>query len=219
MSKRKYHGPKLLGQWVPHPAALIRILGKLSLTARRILDTLEIENCRHGGRENGRLVCTYNDFERIVQRSRIRKALDELIAAGLIEITRVGRRAYADLHSSSLYQLTYLHTFKDGEWIKPTHEWKKQKTRPESTIGTRPESTTGNDQLPARNPPLQGANYQTGIQHSLIDIGVVGGGLAADFSSSPATPPSPSEGAGPSAPPPPSDQLPSATAPSSGRLH
>jgi hypothetical protein len=223
--KKKYHGPKIVGQWVPHPVAMIRVLRELSLTARRILDTLEIENCRHSGKENGNLISTYDDFETFVQRSSIRKALDELVAAGLIEITELGRRAYADLRSPSLYRLTYLHSFQNGKWIEPTHEWKKkQNTRPDSTTGTRPESTTGNGQLPDRNPPLQGGNYQAGIHHSYLDnLGEEGGGGAADLSCLPAKPPAPSqEGMGPSAPSPPSfddQQLPSVTAPSSGRLH
>ena len=54
---------KLKGQWIAHPVGLIHVLSELSLTARRILDTLEIEHCRRGGRENGKLVCTYDDLE------------------------------------------------------------------------------------------------------------------------------------------------------------
>jgi hypothetical protein len=210
---------KISGQWVAHQVALIRILRELSLTARRILDTLEIEHCRHGGRENGKLTCTYDFLERHagIHRSCIPAALRKLVAAGLIEITRSGRRSYADLRTPTLYRLTYLPTFENGNWIEPTHEWKKRNTRPESTTGTRPESTTGNNELPDRNPPLREGNYQAGIHHSYLDnLGEEGGGLAADFS---ASPPAHPPGAGPSAPPPPSDQLPDVTAPSSGRLH
>src|SRR5437016_6021244 len=63
--RRSKYGPrlKIVGQFIPHPAALIRILRGLSPTARRILDTLELEHCRHGGRDNGRLRYTYDDFE------------------------------------------------------------------------------------------------------------------------------------------------------------
>lgn len=164
MSKRKYLGPKLVGQWVPHPAKLLRVLREQSRTARRVLDTLEVENCRHSGKENGQLVCTYNDFENAgIDRTRVREALDDLIAAGLIEITQLGRRAYADLRCHSLYRLTYLHTFKDGEWVGPTHEWKKQargksatSTSRESATGARGESATGNGQKPGAKVPLGG---------------------------------------------------------------
>jgi hypothetical protein len=215
MSKRRSkYGPRIGWQFVPHRIEVIRILRELSLAARRILDCLEIEHCRHGGRENGNLLYTYDDFERFVQRSCIRPALDELLAAGLIEITRPGRRSYADLRVPSMYRLTYLWTFQNGKWIEPTNEWKKQKTRPEST--------TGNGQLPDRNPPLRGANYQTGIHHSYLDLGEEGGGGAADFSGLPASPPAPSQGGmGPSAPSPhfPDEKPPSLSAPSSGGVH
>jgi len=191
--KKKHHGPKIVGQWVPHPVAMIRVLRELSLTARRLLDTLEIENCRHSGKENGKLIATYDDFERSgVQRSCIREALDELVAAGLVEITRLGRRSYADLRSPSLYRLTYLHTFQNGQWVQPTHDWKKQNTRPESTTGTRPESTTGNGQLPDRNPPLrEGGLPDRNPPLPSRYLGKEGGGSRADFSSSSPSPPAP----------------------------
>src|SRR5262245_2747805 len=225
MSKRrrsKYIGPriKIGGQFIGHQATMIRVLRELSLTAWRILATLEIEHCRHGGRENGKLVSTYDDFECHVQRSSIRQALDELVAAGLIEIVRPGRRSYADLRTPSIYRLTYLPTFQNGKWIEATHDWKKQNTRPESTTGTRPETTTGNGQLPDRNPPPREAIYQAGIHHSYLeDLGEESGGLAADLSSLSRSPLAPSqEGMGPSAPSPPiSDPI--VTTPSSGRLH
>jgi hypothetical protein len=117
MSKRhKNKRGTIDGRWVAHPDALIRTLRELSLTARRILDTLEIEHCRHSGKENGNLICTYSDLERAgVDRTRIRKALDELVSFGLVEITRLGRRSYADLRNPTLYRITYLRTFKNGQ--------------------------------------------------------------------------------------------------------
>jgi hypothetical protein len=145
MRKRRrsiYPRPKIGLQFVGHQPALIRVLRELSLTARRILDCLELEHCRHGGRDNGKLICTYGEFECCVQRSCIREGLDELVAAGLIKIVRPGRRAYADLRVPSMYRLTYLTTFQDGKWIEATHDWKKQNSRPNSTTGTRPDSTT-----------------------------------------------------------------------------
>ena len=81
------------GPWVAHPVTMIRVFLGLSLAARRILDVLEIEHCRHGRRDNGRLVCTYSNFEQGgVRRGSICGALRELVAVGLIEITRSGRR-------------------------------------------------------------------------------------------------------------------------------
>jgi DNA-binding transcriptional ArsR family regulator len=138
--------PKIGGQWVPHQVGMIHLLRRLSLTARRILDTFEIEHCRHGGRDNGRLICTYDDFERGgAGRSSISRALRDLEDAGIVDIRR-GRRAYADMRVPSEYTLTFEPTYLDGKPIEPTHDWKKQNTRPDST------TTKGGK--PGRNPPL-----------------------------------------------------------------
>ena len=117
------------GPWVAHPAAMIRVFLELGLAARRILDVLEIEHCRHGRRDNGRLVCTYSNFEQGgVRRGSICGALRELVAVGLIEITRSGRRSYADLRLPSMYRLTF----------EPTYVAGKESSRPMSGKNKKP---------------------------------------------------------------------------------
>ena len=50
----------------------------LSLSARRVLDRLEIELGHHGGNDNGRLPVTYEDFERYgIDRHSIAPAIRE----------------------------------------------------------------------------------------------------------------------------------------------
>jgi hypothetical protein len=44
----------------------------LSLSARRVLDRIEIEHADHGGNDNGRLPVTYDDFERYDEGGRRR---------------------------------------------------------------------------------------------------------------------------------------------------
>ena len=57
---------------------------ELSLSARRVLDRLEIELAHHGGMDNGRLPVTYDDFQRYgIDRNAIAPAILELIAPGL----------------------------------------------------------------------------------------------------------------------------------------
>src|SRR5436190_14169667 len=66
----------------------------LSLVARRLLNRLEIEHCNHGGKENGRLVCTYDDFAAYgIRRRSIASGIAELVALGFIEVTERGRMA------------------------------------------------------------------------------------------------------------------------------
>jgi hypothetical protein len=187
------HGPRLKigGRWVAHQDTMTSVLRELSPSARRILDTLEIEHCRHRRLENGRLVCTYTDLARYVPRSRISSALRELVSAGLIEITRPGRRAYANLRTPSLYRLTFEPTYQDGKAVAPTHDWKKQKARPESDTGARPESDTGNGQKPGRNPTLREGKSQAGIRYCLSRSGVDGWGIGGTDDTSKVPPPPP----------------------------
>jgi hypothetical protein len=65
----------------------------LSLSARKVLDRLEIEFERHGRNplENGCLPCTYEDFvEYGIHRQAIPPAIREAVALGFIRITRKG---------------------------------------------------------------------------------------------------------------------------------
>jgi len=212
---------KIGGQFVGHQVALIHVLQRLSLNARRILDALEIEHCRHGGRENGRLLCPYRSFAifGLTSGTRISHAFHELKTARLIEIIRPGRRSFADLRTPSLYRLTYLPTFENGKWVERTDEWKKPKSQdpiePRDAVQIEPRDP----QKPGSNRTASPRFHAVQIEPHHLDLGVEGGGLVAEEFSLAATPPAhPQEGAGPSAPPPPS-QLPNVTAPSSGRLH
>jgi hypothetical protein len=223
--RRSKYSPRLKigGQWVAHQVALIRTLRELSFTARRILDTLEMEHCRHGGRENGKLICTYTDLKLgadITSSNAIARGLRELERYRLIKIQR-GRRAFADMRFPSVYTLTYLHTYQDGKEVAPTHDWKQKASIPSDTGASIP-SDTGTGQKPVSKMTLQGGDSQYPQRYNHLDLGWKGGGGAADFSSLLASPPAHhQEGAGPSAPPPPlpNDEPPSVTAPSSGRLH
>jgi hypothetical protein len=133
--RRSKYSPRLKigGQWVAHQVALIRTLRELSLTARRILDTLEMEHCRHGGRENGKLICTYTDLKLgadITSSNAIARGLRELERYRLIKIQR-GRRAFADMRFPSVYTLTYLHTYQDARRLpRPTTGNKKPVSPP-----------------------------------------------------------------------------------------
>jgi hypothetical protein len=115
------------GQWVPHR---IEMLGSpawsvLSLSARRVLDRIEIEHADHGGNNNGRLPVTYDDFERYgIHRHAIRAAIQETVALGFAEITERGRAGNAEFRSSHKFRLTYLHVGR----APPTNEWQRIKT-------------------------------------------------------------------------------------------
>jgi hypothetical protein len=100
----------------------------LSLSARKILDRLEIELYRHGGKpeENGRLPCTFNHFVEFgVHRHAIGPGIRELVALGFVEITRKGSAGNAGYRQSTLYRLTYRHAGSDK---RITDDWRRIET-------------------------------------------------------------------------------------------
>jgi len=98
---------------------------ELSLSARRVLDRLEIELAHHGGMDNGRLPVTFDDFRRYgIDRHAIAPAIRELVALGLIEVTEHGRAGNAEWRTPNRFRLTYKPTNGEG----PTHEWKRIQT-------------------------------------------------------------------------------------------
>lgn len=100
----------------------------LSLSARRILDRLEIELYHHGGKPeaNGRLPCTYDHFVEFgVHRHAIGPAIGELVALGFVEITRKGSAGNAGYRQPTLYRLTCRHAGSDK---RVTDDWRRIKT-------------------------------------------------------------------------------------------
>ena len=115
------------GQFAPHSIEMIKspAWSVLSLSARRVLDRIEIEHADHGGNENGRLPVTYDDFERYgIHRHAIRAAIQETVALGFAEITERGRAGNAEFRSPHKFRLTYFHVGR----APPTNEWQRIKT-------------------------------------------------------------------------------------------
>src|SRR6516165_8922526 len=98
------------GQFAPHTIEMIKspAWSVLSLSARRVLDRIEIEHADHGGNDNGRLPVTYDDFERYgIHRHAIGPAIRETVALGFAEITERGRAGNAEFRSPHKFRLTY----------------------------------------------------------------------------------------------------------------
>src|SRR5215831_6113794 len=115
------------GQFVAHTIEMIRspAWSVLSLSARRVLDRIEIEHADHGGNENGRLPVTYDDFECYgIHRHAIAPAIRETVALGFAEITERGRAGNAEFRSPHKFRLTYFPVRR----APPTHEWQRIKT-------------------------------------------------------------------------------------------
>jgi hypothetical protein len=96
----------------------------LSLSARRVLDRVEIEFAHHGGTDNGRLPVTYDDFVAYgIHRHAIGPAIREAEALGFLQVMEHGRAGNADFRSPNRFRLTYRHARNvqgDG-----SHEWRR----------------------------------------------------------------------------------------------
>jgi hypothetical protein len=117
----------IAGQFAAHTIEMIRspAWSILSLSARRVLDRIEIEHADHGGCDNGRLPVTYDDFEWYgIHRHAIAAAIRETVALGFAEITERGRAGNAEFRSAHKFRLTYFHVGR----APPTNEWQRIKT-------------------------------------------------------------------------------------------
>jgi hypothetical protein len=96
--------------------------------ARRVLDRLEVEHLRRHLKDNGKLLCTYDQFvEAGVRRAAIRLAIEQAVALGFLEIVRRGYAARMEVHVPSTYRLTYVKSFMDAP--ASTDEWRKFSTK------------------------------------------------------------------------------------------
>jgi hypothetical protein len=115
---------KIDGQYVPHIRDLIDSPAwrTLSLSARRLLDRIELELLSHGGQDNGRLPVTFQQFvEYGMTRESVAPAIREAVALGLLKITRKGRAGNAEFRLPNWFMLTYV---AGRGMTRPTHEWR-----------------------------------------------------------------------------------------------
>jgi hypothetical protein len=120
---------------IPGPFAwkLIKMLESpayrvLSPSAKCILERLEIEFYKHGGKaeENGNLACTYKDFVKHgISNGQIASAIRELVALGFLIIAQEGKAGNAEFREDARYLLTYRH-FGSHKYVG--NGWRKVET-------------------------------------------------------------------------------------------
>jgi len=170
--KFSYEGPYVVHRGKMLESDAYRSLGKTEL---KILARLEIELTRHRGTNNGRIICTYDDFaEYGIRRRSISRGLRNLCRVGLLVVTQRGRRDA--LRNPHHYRLPYLLSHDEaGNIIPPTDEWKKyrhktkqnghsaQKSRGENAPGTGGENDpgTGGENAPMAPETARGENAPT----------------------------------------------------------
>jgi hypothetical protein len=130
MTTRAKKGEWLTEPFVMHTRKMLESPAwcALTLSARHVLDRIEIEMMSRGGdhKSNGRLTVTYDDFERHgVHRHAIKPALAELEALGFLVKTIEGRGGNAAHRRAHQFRLTYF-KFREGGTVRyrPTNEWR-----------------------------------------------------------------------------------------------
>lgn len=92
----------------------------LSINGHRLMGFLMVEHMNHAGRENGRLRATHDQLRAYgLCGNRVRAAIEECAALGLIAYTRGGR--WAGTNRPSTFRLTF---YADAEGNPATNEWK-----------------------------------------------------------------------------------------------
>jgi hypothetical protein len=98
----------------------------MSLSARRVIDRIQIEHASHGGKENGKLPVTFRDFNEYgIHWNSIAPAIREAAALGFIRITQEGIASNKEFRIPNMFALTHLATDKEP---KPTEDWRRIKT-------------------------------------------------------------------------------------------
>lgn len=137
MKRKDGEGNPLTGSFVRHHLEMRRSPAweALSENDKRILERIEREHMEHGGRHNGRLVVTYDQFETYgVRRKSINKGIHRLEALGFVEAKRFGYDNKTGVRIKSEYRLTYADSVHDngpqGYFPAPkvTNDWQRLNT-------------------------------------------------------------------------------------------
>jgi hypothetical protein len=99
----------------------------LSMLARKVLNAIEVEHLKHGGKDNGQLIVPYNQLRKYcggaskrTSKRLIAQAIRELEALGFIMVIR-GHAGNGVERAPNMFGLTYLPGHNGGP---PSDEWK-----------------------------------------------------------------------------------------------
>jgi hypothetical protein len=127
MSRRK----GFLPQFVMHPIEMLESAAyrALSVSGHRILARIEIEHGHHGGKENGKLPVTFDNFEEYgMSPKSVAPALREVQALGFVIVTKRGRPSKSDFgRHPNHFGLTYIRG-PAPKFADASNEWKQHAT-------------------------------------------------------------------------------------------
>jgi hypothetical protein len=122
-------------QWCARPLDLLESPAYMVLSrgAHQVVSRIEIELRHHGGRDNGKLPVTFDDFIKYgIHRNAIAPAIRELEAVGIIRAVH-GRAGNAEFRIPSRFFQTYANE-RDGKKSPPPNDWRKIKSIEEAEL-------------------------------------------------------------------------------------
>lgn len=110
--------------WLPREMLESPAFRSLSINSFRLLMALWVEHLAHGGCENGWLIFTHEQLKSYgLTGSKIRGAIDELVAFGFITVKAGGRRAMSN--QPNRYRIAWLWAIDaEGDPSPPSARWK-----------------------------------------------------------------------------------------------
>ena len=94
----------------------------MSINCKKLIDFLCEEHLSKGGRENGKLMATYNQLVKAgISRRIISRTILEAESLGLVRVERGGRKGCTN--HESIFMVTFLPLF-NGEFKAPVHDWR-----------------------------------------------------------------------------------------------
>ena len=147
---------------------------QLSLAARRVIDRILVEHMGQGGKENGRLIVTYDDFQTYgIRRQSLPDAIALAVKLGFVDVTTRGRRSAGHNRTPSTYGITWLPRH---DWAPASNRWKAVSAGPlplniEGRCESAPRENGGKRRslgakthpvLGAKTPPVPGAKTPLG---------------------------------------------------------
>jgi hypothetical protein len=109
--------------FIIRPLGLQEMILNEGPTVNRMLIELEIECVRNAGKNNGKIIHTYDDFvHNGTSRKHINIAIKRLEHLGVIRKIK-GRPGIGGYERPHMFTLTYLPTWNGKKWIPATNDW------------------------------------------------------------------------------------------------
>jgi hypothetical protein len=94
----------------------------MPLCARRVVERVMIEHMQHGGKDNGSLPVTYDDFQAYgIRRASIKQGISISQELGWIDIVQPGLRGHGIARRATRYGLTWLPR---SDWTPASDRWR-----------------------------------------------------------------------------------------------